>query len=447
MFIKSTQSLCPACLDKIPADVISEDGEVYLVKECPGHGTFKVRHPWSNMRHYDAVRKINSSSLNCASADGLIIHLNSTCNQNCPFCFSMANEHVSKEPSLKEIAEKITNFRGSSIYLCGGEPTLRGDLLEIIALVRKCGYKPFLFTNGKKLIEIEYVRSLKKAGLYMVILQFDTLDEERSRIIRGERLVGGKLAALANLKKANIPAYLFVMLVKETNLDEVGKLLQYALDNNDTIKIINFNPVWELGRLGRHGELGASGVIHEIEKQTSLRSQDFIECTLFSHYFFELARKITKRGGRKHPMCEMRCYLVSSGSSFIPFNKIFDLGKINECLKGLNEAAVIENAFKKYHQFLSRIIHLSFLMISNKRAVKMLIKYFSLAVFGKLYSCSRLNFVSVIVGTFHTEKTIDFDMVDTCNLSSEFGQEKIPSCLRQVYYLRSLPPSANSLKC
>jgi len=36
-----TVSLCPECMQNIPATVKEEDGKVVMVKKCPDHGEFK----------------------------------------------------------------------------------------------------------------------------------------------------------------------------------------------------------------------------------------------------------------------------------------------------------------------------------------------------------------------------------------------------------------------
>jgi uncharacterized radical SAM superfamily Fe-S cluster-containing enzyme len=42
MINSNTESLCPHCLMKIPAKIVSIGNEVYLEKACPEHGDFKT---------------------------------------------------------------------------------------------------------------------------------------------------------------------------------------------------------------------------------------------------------------------------------------------------------------------------------------------------------------------------------------------------------------------
>ena len=40
--IGTTESVCPVCLQRIPARRVKTGDEVYLEKECPGHGSFRT---------------------------------------------------------------------------------------------------------------------------------------------------------------------------------------------------------------------------------------------------------------------------------------------------------------------------------------------------------------------------------------------------------------------
>ena len=39
-----TESLCPVCLKRIKATRLPQGDEVFMVKECEDHGSFKTRH-------------------------------------------------------------------------------------------------------------------------------------------------------------------------------------------------------------------------------------------------------------------------------------------------------------------------------------------------------------------------------------------------------------------
>ena len=54
--IGETKSLCPVCLSVIDAYRMVEDNNVYLVKECPEHGLFKVI-VWHDAKYYKDVKR------------------------------------------------------------------------------------------------------------------------------------------------------------------------------------------------------------------------------------------------------------------------------------------------------------------------------------------------------------------------------------------------------
>ncbi|MEG2199401.1 MAG: radical SAM protein, partial [Anaerovorax sp.] len=69
--------------------------------------------------------------------------------------------------------------RPFNIQLSGGEPTVRQDLPEIIAMGRAKGFDYIqLNTNGKRLAQEEgYGKILKKAGVSVAFLQFDGTED------------------------------------------------------------------------------------------------------------------------------------------------------------------------------------------------------------------------------------------------------------------------------
>ena len=40
-YYRKTYSVCPECLQKIPAELIEKAGEIWMEKTCPDHGFFK----------------------------------------------------------------------------------------------------------------------------------------------------------------------------------------------------------------------------------------------------------------------------------------------------------------------------------------------------------------------------------------------------------------------
>ena len=76
------------------------------------------------------------------------------CGHNCLFCMEQMEPGCSNEqlPTLETIDAAITHYckshgKISKLYIAGGEPTLRGDFSELVALVRQHCQTIVLSTN------------------------------------------------------------------------------------------------------------------------------------------------------------------------------------------------------------------------------------------------------------------------------------------------------------
>ena len=77
--MRHTYSVCPVCLKRIPAKREERDGQIYLVKTCPDHGTFSSV-IWRNKRKFADWRGERpavgeNENLNCPTGCGLCAEL------------------------------------------------------------------------------------------------------------------------------------------------------------------------------------------------------------------------------------------------------------------------------------------------------------------------------------------------------------------------------------
>jgi hypothetical protein len=191
------------------------------------------------------------------------------------------------DPSVEEIQDwccTILNNGGPyNIQLSGGEPTLRDDLPEIVALVRERGFSFVqLNTNGVRLAQdSEYVRQLKDAGLGCVFLQFDGVSEGTHQTIRGRDLRQMKDAAIRNCGAHDLGVVLVPTLVPGVNTGEIGAILRAAIDYAPIVRAVHFQPVSYFGRYPSPprdcDRITLPEVMQGIEEQTSglFRVKDF----------------------------------------------------------------------------------------------------------------------------------------------------------------------------
>ena len=155
---------------------------------------------------------------------------------------------------IDEIATTLDALRAGSgqvhVQLSGGEPTVRDDLPEIVALVRAKGFDFVqLNTNGIRIgREPAYLAALADAGLDCVFLQFDGVSDAVYRELRGRDLLAAKRLAIESASAAGIGVVLVPTLVPGVNTDEIGAIVDFAKGEMPTVRAVHFQPVSYFGR-------------------------------------------------------------------------------------------------------------------------------------------------------------------------------------------------------
>lgn len=297
--LSTTESVCPDCLDRIPAIRVQENHDVYLEKTCPKHGAFKTiiwrgspaftswvrpktptfpKIPFTEVRKgcpYDCGLCPEHEQQSCC----VLMEVTQRCDLHCPVCFADAGEvNPPADMSMKEIAAWYERFLTAggpfNVQLSGGEPCVRNDLPEIIRLGRSYGFTFFqLNTNGIRISkDIAYLDELKAAGLSTVFLQFDGTNDVIYKKIRGRGLLEKKLAVIKNCADLGIGVVLVPTLIPEINVSDIGNILHLAIANMPTVRGVHFQPISYFGRYpddpSDESRITIPEVIRAIESQT-----------------------------------------------------------------------------------------------------------------------------------------------------------------------------------
>jgi uncharacterized radical SAM superfamily Fe-S cluster-containing enzyme len=296
--IDETESVCPVCLARLPA-VIEEDREgIFMRKACAQHGEYRTLiwrgdppyrtwsrpkiafHPpdaWSEVRDgcpFDCGLCPDHRQQTCAA----LIEVTSRCNLGCSVCFADSGAGGRPDPTLSEIRSWYENLIAKdykcNIQLSGGEPTIRDDLPEIVALGKAIGFDFIqLNTNGLRLAsDLKYLEDLKDAGLSSIFLQYDGTGNEIYMALRGGDLFDAKVRAIRNCGQMELGVVLTATLVSEVNLDNVGGIISFAVENLPTVRGVHFQPITYLGRYPRmpvdKGRVTLPDVMRAVELQT-----------------------------------------------------------------------------------------------------------------------------------------------------------------------------------
>ncbi len=433
--LNDTYSICNICLKRIKAEVINKNGCVFIKKRCKKHGSFISPHVWDDLETYKYLIKFDKFKF---PSRKILFNITNDCNLKCNFCYAKSNEIKIEELNLQKIKEfNLNNF--DYIFLSGGEPTLKKDLFDIIKFLKKQKKHVFLLTNGLKLSKESYVKKLKESKVDMVILQFDSLKEEDIIYLRGIELQQIKLKVIKNLNKYKIPVYFFSIQIKKNNLENIRALIFYIKKFQNTIKGINFNTIWKIGRYEDKDWISTKEITKNCCKIMNIKKEDFLISTEFIYYFFILIAKMTNKR-RYFSRCLLFLPAIFQKDNLIPITNIFDLKKITRYIKKI----VVQ---KKYSAIFSLFFYLIFSqliinLIKNKNFrifLKETLKKIRLITHKNIFLLNP--FVTFNIGEFPTAEDFDYNFVDTCNLLFYSPQRnQIPVCLNQIRFSHSNHP-------
>ncbi len=271
-----TKSICPECQKEIEAELTEKDGKIQITKHCKEHGDFTATH-WQSpsvykfAEDYDFFKyfeeaKISKKAKDCPytcetcknhTSDTVIgvIDVTKKCDLRCAVCFSTFSDHiVNYEPTKDELVNILTflsqrNPKPPAILFSGGEPLEREDMHEIIAEAHKLKFMTILATNGIHIAEEpERAEQLKKSGLNIVYLQFDSFSDDFYQRVRGRKLLQTKFRAIEVCRKLDMEVILVTTLMNGFNDPEVGKIIRFAAANSDIVRGLIFQPIAFTGR-------------------------------------------------------------------------------------------------------------------------------------------------------------------------------------------------------
>jgi len=292
---RTTDSLCPKCIPEvrqeiidgkrdvsvlvnerpgeIKAQIIERDGKILMTKECPIHGKFEdlmaidaafFKHledvfPGRDIRaHNDAdMHHHGSSTITHGRGSVLTIDLTNRCNMMCDPCFMDANQvgfvHELSWEDIKTMLDnalKIKPRRQMSVQFSGGEPTLSPFFLDAVRYCKKVGYNSVqAATNGIEFAKSkEFAQQAAEAGLRYAYLQFDGIGNAANSHRAVGNLFDVKLRAIENLHTAGVDIVPVITIINGINNEQVGRIIQFALDNPKKISFLSFQPVSFTGR-------------------------------------------------------------------------------------------------------------------------------------------------------------------------------------------------------
>ncbi len=269
----------------VPATYEVRDNEqVFFTRTCPSHGKVDtdLGHHAAYYRKSFDIEKIMIERYgdggNTDISQGLspfplrkpaglaILEVTERCNLTCPMCYAYSSPSE-RDYSLEEIETRLDQLiaiegKGISLQISGGEPSVRKDLDQIAAMVRRKGFGQLeMVSNGIRLArEPEFAEKLVEWGFTSVYLQFDSTRPEDIFKLRGEDLWDVRVKAIAALERVKLPSTLAVSLYDGLNSDQIQQVVHFAWQHPDTVCAIAFQAATPFGRFEvNNRDAGANG--------------------------------------------------------------------------------------------------------------------------------------------------------------------------------------------
>src|SRR5215470_858999 len=321
---RTTDSLCPKCVPQIrnqvldgqlpvdilrnqevgqiKAQIIEHEGKILMVKDCPMHGHFEdvmaidtefFKHleqvfPGRDIRAHndESLHNHGSSTIKHGRGSVLTIDLTNRCNMMCDPCFMDANQvgfvHELSWAEIKELLDNAISIkprRQLSVQFSGGEPTLSPYFIDAVRYAREVGYNSVqAATNGIEFAKsFDFCKQAAEAGLRYAYLQFDGIGNAANEHRKVGNLFDVKLKAIHNLHEAGVEIVPVTTIVNGINNEQVGKIIQFALENPKIISFLSFQPVSFTGRdeavtdeRRQAQRYTLSHLAHDVKNQTGL---------------------------------------------------------------------------------------------------------------------------------------------------------------------------------
>ena len=260
---------------EIKATILERDGKILMVKDCPHPRPLRGRDGDGHRRSSSTSRRCSraatsarTTTRSCTTTAAppikhgrgsvLTVDLTNRCNMMCDPCFMDAEpgrvrpraDVGGHQARCSTTRSRIKPRRQMSVQFSGGEPTMSPHFLDAVRYARKVGYNSVqAATNGIEFAKSpEFAKAAAEAGLRYAYLQFDGIGNAANSHRRVGNLFDVKLRAIENLHSAGVDIVPVVTIVNGVNNEQVGRIIEFALDNPKRINFLSFQPVSFTGR-------------------------------------------------------------------------------------------------------------------------------------------------------------------------------------------------------
>jgi MoaA/NifB/PqqE/SkfB family radical SAM enzyme len=163
----------------------------------------------------------------------VLVHFEVTlrCNARCGFCDYWKTPASARAEEAASYADAARYFNPMLVTFTGGEPTLRGDLEDLVSAVNGAVALKYvtLITHGA-MLSADRAWSLWDAGINQFNISLDYLDERHDHARGIPGLAEKILGAVPRMRDRGIDNIRFNTVIKNDNLDQIMPIVQRAAE-------------------------------------------------------------------------------------------------------------------------------------------------------------------------------------------------------------------------
>ncbi|MDR4503624.1 MAG: radical SAM protein [Candidatus Scalindua sp.] len=137
----------------------------------------------------------------------LELNITPHCNISCEVCYAskyiQPNEKIMSVEEYRDLWRQAKKLGAFGVHIIGGEPTLRGDLFDIISVFEPEKYLISIVTNGVNVNE-KLIKDLSRVKLFNMCISLDADNEKENDKIRGKGSFERTLKVIELCEKHNI---------------------------------------------------------------------------------------------------------------------------------------------------------------------------------------------------------------------------------------------------
>ncbi|MCU0860204.1 MAG: GTP 3',8-cyclase MoaA [Thermoplasmata archaeon] len=170
------------------------------------------------------------------------ISVTQSCDLNCNHCHKEGQARSTVEMTPEEIERLVRVSKGigvRKVKLTGGEPLMRGDILDIVNRVSGLVSEVSLTTNGMKLASM--ADGLKAAGLARVNISLHSRDPAVYKMLCGTDSVGPVVESISKAVSAGLsPVKVNMVVFKGVNDGAIEDMMRFCAATGSTLQLIEY---------------------------------------------------------------------------------------------------------------------------------------------------------------------------------------------------------------